>query len=258
MFMSCSIKYRFISYLLSTHLMKDFRYSIVFLHQIQVYCTYIALLCNLSWNNIRAGTSNYIPQYLWDVITCPCLWYLLQAQQSWNDVYHSMSHKTCTQFCWALFCCGYMMIHYNDVIMNAMASQITSLRIVFSTAYLDTDQRKHQSSASLAFVQGIHRRLVNSPHKWPVTWKMFPFDGVIMYMMIAYVIEVIYFSIFFMVAPLVLRVIIWLPQCQLNNPEGSGSNQTIYNYDKVCILCIFLGGVLHVDSVYPNHHIAMR
>ena len=41
-------------------------------------------------------------------------------------------------------------------------------------------QRKHQSSASLAFVRGIHRRPVNSPHKWPVTRKMFPFDDVIM------------------------------------------------------------------------------
>ena len=40
--------------------------------------------------------------------------------------------------------------------------------------------RKHQSSASLAFVRGIHRRPVNSPHKGPVTRKMFPFDDVIM------------------------------------------------------------------------------
>ena len=40
--------------------------------------------------------------------------------------------------------------------------------------------RKHQSSASLAFVQGIHRWPVNSPHKWPVTRKMFPLDDVIM------------------------------------------------------------------------------
>ena len=69
--------------------------------------------------------------------------------------------------------------HYHDVIMGAIASQITSLMIVFSTVYLDTDQRKHRSSASLAFVRGIHRRPVNSPHKWPVTRKMFPFDGVI-------------------------------------------------------------------------------
>ena len=70
--------------------------------------------------------------------------------------------------------------HYNDVIMSAMASQITSLAIVYSTVYSGTDQRKHQSSASLAFVRGIHRSPVNSPHKWPVTRKMFPSDDVIM------------------------------------------------------------------------------
>ena len=49
-----------------------------------------------------------------------------------------------------------------------MASQITSLIIVYSTIY-SGGQRKHQSSASLAFVWGIHRWPVNSPHKWPVT-----------------------------------------------------------------------------------------
>ena len=54
-------------------------------------------------------------------------------------------------------------------------------RQVISTVYLDTDQRIHQSSASLAFVRGIHRRPMNSPHKWPVTRKMFPFDNVIMW-----------------------------------------------------------------------------
>ena len=65
--------------------------------------------------------------------------------------------------------------------MGATASQNTSLRIVYSTVYSGADQRKHQSSASLAFVRGIHRWSVNSPHKWPVTWKMFPFDDIIMY-----------------------------------------------------------------------------
>ena len=71
--------------------------------------------------------------------------------------------------------------NYNDVIMGAIAFQITSLTTVLSTVYLDTDKRKHQSSASLAFVWGIHRGPVNSPHKWSVTRKMFPFDDVIMY-----------------------------------------------------------------------------
>ena len=47
--------------------------------------------------------------------------------------------------------------HYIDVIMTTMASQITSLTVVYSTVYSDADQRKHQSSASLAFVGGIHQ-----------------------------------------------------------------------------------------------------
>ena len=64
--------------------------------------------------------------------------------------------------------------------MGAIASQITSLTIVYSTVYSDADQRKHQSSASLAFLRIIHRGRVNSPHKWPVTRKMFPFDDVMM------------------------------------------------------------------------------
>ena len=62
--------------------------------------------------------------------------------------------------------------HYSDVRMGAIASQITSLTIVYSIVYSDANQRKHQSSASLV--------PVNSPHKWPVTRKMFPFDDVIM------------------------------------------------------------------------------
>ena len=70
--------------------------------------------------------------------------------------------------------------HYDDVIMDMIASQITSLTIVYSLVYSGTDQRKHQSSASLAFVRGIHRGPMNSPHKGPVTWKMLPFDDVIM------------------------------------------------------------------------------
>ena len=70
--------------------------------------------------------------------------------------------------------------HYDDVMMEAIASQITSLASVYSTVQLGADQRKHQSSASLAFVRGIHRGPVKSPHKWPVTRKMFPFDDIIM------------------------------------------------------------------------------
>ena len=63
--------------------------------------------------------------------------------------------------------------------MGAIVYQITSLNNVYSTVYSDAYQRKHQSSASLAFLHGIHRSPVNSSHKWPVTRKMFPFDDVI-------------------------------------------------------------------------------
>ena len=65
--------------------------------------------------------------------------------------------------------------------MSTVASQITSLTIAYSIVYLIANQRKHQSFALLAFVRGIHQRPVDSPHKGPVTLKMFPFDDVIMW-----------------------------------------------------------------------------
>ena len=70
--------------------------------------------------------------------------------------------------------------HYCDIIMGTMASRLICLMVVYSTVRSGADQGKHQSSASLAFVQGIHCWPVNSPHKWPVTRKIFPLDDVIM------------------------------------------------------------------------------
>ena len=64
--------------------------------------------------------------------------------------------------------------------MSRMASQITGILIVCSTLSSSADQRKHQSSVWLAFVSGIHQWPVDSPHKGPVIWKMFPFDDIIM------------------------------------------------------------------------------
>ena len=60
--------------------------------------------------------------------------------------------------------------HYSDVIMSMMASQITSLTIVYSPVYSDAVQRRHQSSASLAFVRGIHQWTVNSTAKNVSIW----------------------------------------------------------------------------------------
>ena len=70
--------------------------------------------------------------------------------------------------------------HHSDVIMGMMASQITSVSNVYSTVCSGIDQRKYQSSATLAFVRGIHRGPVNSPRNRPVTRKTSPFDDVIM------------------------------------------------------------------------------
>ena len=66
--------------------------------------------------------------------------------------------------------CGYCSrssnpYHYGDVIIGAMASQVITIAIIYSTVYSDADQRKRQSSASLAFVLGIHRWPITSPHK---------------------------------------------------------------------------------------------
>ena len=103
-------------------------------------------------------------------ILCECLFGLCLAMgefslHSWMSIkYH---FKVCN-------------MHYDDVIMTMLASQITSLTVVYSIVYSGVNQGKYQSSASLAFVREIDRGPVNFPHKWPVTRKMFPFDDVIM------------------------------------------------------------------------------
>ena len=96
------------------------------------------------------------------------------------DVIPNLSNAVSADIITSNFACPSNATHYNDVMMGEIASHITSLTIVYSTVYSRADQRKHQSSASLAFVWLIHRGPVNSPHKWPVTRKMFPLDDVIM------------------------------------------------------------------------------
>ena len=64
--------------------------------------------------------------------------------------------------------------HYNNVIMGAIASQITSLMIVFSAFYSVADQRKHQSSASLAFVPGtcgFTAQMVSDAENVSIWWR---------------------------------------------------------------------------------------
>ena len=71
-------------------------------------------------------------------------------------------------------------LHCSDIIISAMASQITGIPIIYSNVCSGAGQRKHQSSAWLAFVRGIHRWPVNSPHKGQVTRKMFAINDVTM------------------------------------------------------------------------------
>ena len=126
---------------------------------------------------------------LFDTIQFYIYFYCLSASGEYGQMEHMKpvitdkvpTNINTTKHCVYLQYCIWI-TDYADVIMIEMASQITSLAIVYSIVYSDADQRKHQSSASLAFVRRIHRGPVNSPHKWPVTWKMFPFDDVIMWL----------------------------------------------------------------------------
>ena len=70
--------------------------------------------------------------------------------------------------------------YYINVIMSAMASQISSPSIVYANVCSGADHRKHKNYASLSCVKGIQPWPVNSPHKGPVTRKMVPFDDIIM------------------------------------------------------------------------------
>ena len=115
-----------------------------------------------------------------------------------SEVEYSISHENGKCFGLALFCFSYSNYsHYDDVIMSAMVSQITSLTIVSSTVYSGADQRKHQSSLS-PFLCG---------HKWPVMRKMFPFDDIIMIMDFQHVLTHSLLSCF-----TDNRAIPWLPQ----------------------------------------------
>ena len=119
-------------------------------------------------------TSNLISQLLdtdvqYPFIQCVCPRSLLALQSCFNMVRDQRWPHWIKGRCISVYVC-----------LSVRASQITSLAIVYSTVYSGADQRKNQSSASLAFVRGIPRQAVNSPHKEPVTRKMFPIDDVIM------------------------------------------------------------------------------
>ena len=138
--------------------------------------------CRHPWHVIRYDFISCMPISCWRIL-------LRRSRKTRQLVVYAHLSPVChlrAFFCHKIIACelpgqfATLSPHYGDVTMGAIGPQITSLTVVYSTVYSDVDQRKHQSSASLAFVRGIHRGPVNSPHKWPVTRKMFPFDDVIM------------------------------------------------------------------------------
>ena len=103
------------------------------------------------------------------------------AEPHWNSMGLLEISRVTWQVCYCqatILVVKSLQLYYSDVIISAVPSQITGVPIGYSIVCSGADRRK--SSASLAFVRGIHRSPVNSPHKGPVTRKMFPFDDVIM------------------------------------------------------------------------------
>ena len=96
-----------------------------------------------------------------------------------GNTYIIHSHNSMKTAAWETDANHYTQYHYRDVIMGAMASQITGASIVNTTICLSAVQRKRQSSASRGFVRGFHQWPANSSHKGPITRKLFPFDNVI-------------------------------------------------------------------------------
>ena len=122
--------------------------------------------CCVSGRYICSRCDKYINSRPWVLIYKPQD--TLRDSTAWCD--HPLS-----EFCFSQAPVCVICVHYNDVILGAIASQITSLTIVYSTVYSVADQRKHENSASLALWP------VNSPHNGPVSRKMFPFDDIIMH-----------------------------------------------------------------------------
>ena len=114
-----------------------------------------------------------VPSWCWEIIERANEFYVYFEKLSAQGLVTLHSGRNWYSLCFFSLSPGeYVYLQYNDVIMSAMPSQISSLIFVYSTVYSGAYQRKHQSFASLAFVRGIHRWPVNSLHKRPVTRKI--------------------------------------------------------------------------------------
>ena len=118
--------------------------SYVFFEPVSIFCGFYVIYACLRRYHVTIST-------LLDV-SCYGSWRILVSESS---------------------CLVYLNQHYNDVIMGAIAFQITSLTIVYSIVYSDADQRKHQSSASLAFERGNGQLRGKWFHLMTSSWMSF-------------------------------------------------------------------------------------
>ena len=148
------------------------------------------------WTLCSAWTLKYCRTMIYEYILIT--WVLYKSPHVWNHGWRT--HLNVLFSAWSngsfwTICCFIMTSQWSRWQLKSPASLI-----IYSTVYSGADKRKHQCSASLAFVRGIDWWPVNSPHKWPVRWKMFPFDDVIMlkrkHIAIEYKWLPIYFRIF--------------------------------------------------------------
>ena len=137
--------------------------------------------CSWTQRNIIHSNLNVL---LWEmqlkILVAKCLPFCLITHWQWMSYQRTISLSTFVTRAFAV-------LHYSDVIMSGMASQISSLTIVYSTVHSSgADQRKHQSSVSQVFVRGIHPWPMNQPvtSEFPAqrasNAENFPFDDVIM------------------------------------------------------------------------------
>ena len=117
-------------------------------------CLLLCVFVSVNVPTLSLSTLQHSP------VVCFCVFVCLWMCQPWaNPPYNSSPVQARTNKLGQQLQNTLVMtpFHYIDVIMTTTASQITSLTVVYSTVYSDADQRKHQRSASLAFVWGIHR-----------------------------------------------------------------------------------------------------
>ena len=142
------------------------------------------IYCTQNKSTIDIGVYEILLRYMVCVIHCWCEHYIYVFGKLWVQKQSIKTRSTEGKII-NIYCSPHVsqsngFLHCSDGIMSAMATQIAGVSIVCAAVCSGADQRKHQSSASLAFVRGIHRWPMDSPYKGPVTRKIFPFDDVIM------------------------------------------------------------------------------